>query len=540
MKKTLLTIILTLSILFSFNFKKVKAEDIQVKEYINFTIKKQSNSDNYYVSDNFNDAVRMFENFNTYLKFDENNDASIDFKVNGIEHKGHIVQWRGLEDGELGTIGMYLYYETVDVDFGHIRENQIAFALHKNKISTNTGLSEIKIEMDMPIYDNSKIENLPRTSRNQLGDVSLDISGNEVLVKISYNNELYYLDYKFKEDTDLSLFETIEAYYINLGEPQIIINHSDKPYLKYILESPEDEKSAFVPHTVWDLNSNQMNTVEEYQTYVYLKQNPKGVMLAYLYIDEYIIDKLLTAEISWVSRQKNGFPASLVLGKYTEWKRHYETLASDDYLQYKNLTSDWQDVVPIWNILRGIYKLSKNYTMPQIDSVNFNNIQPEYNITKNEYEHYMNLVSDDFFELSQNERYKVWALSFQQGKSWFGTQTYIHEYDYDNPDNPNNFNVIKLTYQTNGQLYEAIGQDMELNHWQDDKIDHGAEENDYTKYIFIGLAILLLISAFNSKSFKDPKAAINFIIGAGIVLAAIYLGYLLFIKGNILTVILRL
>lgn len=394
---------------------------------------------------------------------------------------------------------------------------------------------------DNPIF--SEIEDLPKTNKQEIGRVRFDITNKNMTVQISFNYTVYYLRYNFSENQDMRIFETIEAYYMNVNKPQIIINNSDRPYLSDILEAPYDAKPTFVPHTIWDLETDKLETINKYSTYVYLKQNKQSVMMAYVYIDEFIIDKMLTATVSWTSRQENKPPASWIDGKYTEWERHTETLASDKYLNYKNLSSDWEDFIPVWNIARGIYKLSKVYTMPEIEAVNFNDMQSYYNVTKNELDFYFTNIDSEFIGLKENPRYKVWGLALQQGKSWWTAQTEMY-HNKDDLTDPHNFQIIDITYETNGRIYKAIGEDMNLKIAIDPPIDGLEKEQNKipitTILIFIAAIGLWGLALYNTKAFSSGSKALKVTLNVFAFYLIIWLIWKFLIVGNVLTYFLRL
>lgn len=382
---------------------------------------------------------------------------------------------------------------------------------HQSDIWTWKGLRRIA-SFEIPGDNIGDLSQLPSTDINSVGTVKFDINGYNLKLQVRYDQQVYYLTRSFTSDTDMSIFNTIESYYMNVNNnPQIIINHSDRPYLREILEAPENEKPAFVPHTVWDLKSNQLKTQSDYRTNVYIKQADDGPIIAYVYIDEYIIDNLLTANLSWTQRQKNGFPANIISGKYTDWETVNEVLVSDDYLEYRNLTSDWQNYVPLWNIVRGIYQLSKTYEMPRIEAVNFNNTQKYYNVTKTEVESHFRQTNDKFEQFNSNPRYKLWALALQGGKSYQGTQTEIYHNPY-KKDDPKNLKIIHLTYETNGKLYEAVGNDMDLIINLHPDIDGIANEKDTNIVRAIVIAVVVIgwfYTLAKNKGFKNLESFIK-------------------------------
>src|SRR5690606_34493491 len=98
------------------------------------------------------------------------------------------------------------------------------------------------------------------------------------------------------------------------------------------------------------------------------------------------------------------------------------------------------------------------------------NIQKEYNVTRNEVESYFKKVNPDFEALKNNPRYKLWAFALEsetinEVNFWLGAgiiNKYTEFYnDPNNPDDPNNFQIISIDYITNGQLYQTLGNDID-------------------------------------------------------------------------------
>ena len=77
--------------------------------------------------------------------------------------------------------------------------------------------------------------------------------------------------------TDMTLFDTIEALYLNLdgNTPQIYINNGSDRYLSDMINN---QAKAFVPHTIWDLTTNDLSVVDSYNAHVLIKQNNEGLL----------------------------------------------------------------------------------------------------------------------------------------------------------------------------------------------------------------------------------------------------------------------
>lgn len=392
--------------------------------------------------------------------------------------------------------------------------------------------------------DITDINNLPGTKSNKIGTVNFKVEGFNLTVQINYEAKVYYLLYKYSSEQDMELFDTIESYYMNINnKPQIIISHGDQKYLHDILTAKENEKPAFVPHSVWDLKTNDIQTKDRYATNVYIKQNKKGVVVSYVYIDEFIIDKMISATVRWTSRQKNSFPASIFMGKYTEYETHEQTLVNDRYLEYRDLTSNWQTYIPIWNVIRGVYQIAKTYEMQEIQSVNLNNIQKDFNVTKNEIESYFRSANKDFTELNKNPRYQVWALALQSGVNYLDLKTEMFPQN-DNPNDERNFKIINIDYITNGKLYVADGNDMDLfisiapGLTNQNPVQTGRTIID--TIIFIGAVLLVVSILVKSKAFTSLRKFLTTSVIILIVGAGLYILWTLFDAGTIFSLILRL
>lgn len=359
----------------------------------------------------------------------------------------------------------------------------------------------------------TEVEDLPKTPKGLIPRVYFKTEGYSLKIQIVISGRAFYLKYNFTDEQDMSLFDTVESYFLNIDEPQIIINHSDRPYLREILESPNNESPAFVPHSIWDLNTNEIETQLKYAANVYIKNNNHGVMISYVYIDEFIMDQIISTTLSWTSRVKKS-----VLGinaGYTDWAVQDAVFTNSDYLTYKNKSASWQNYVPGWNQVRNIYQHLKTYEMPRIASVNLDNPQKDYNVTRHELDRYFKEVNPDFDEISKDKRFKVWAFALEpealnEISMWTG---YIYNRTtqfYDNPNDPKdpyNFQIININYITNGKVYETIGDDMNIYI----KVDEGllpTEDEGRTileKAMFWAITAVIVIILNGSNFFKDKK-----------------------------------
>lgn len=349
------------------------------------------------------------------------------------------------------------------------------------------------------------VDDLPVTQEGILANVYFVVNGYEVTMTIWISGTPYTLTYTFDEETDMTMFNTIEAYFIKRNnKPQIYINLStDRVYLRDILNASNDTKPVFVPHVIWDLKTNNIQRVEKYDAYAYMKQNAEGVMIAYYYVDSFIMDNVLSTTLTYTSREHQVNWMGLV-NQYTPWDTKQWIHTSDSIIEYRNLTANWQLFIPIYGLVFTNIRTNTYYQMPAIKALDFNNLDSEYNITKTELEMQYASIDSSFTVLKNNPRYKVWAFALQEGKNvdagLFGkVQTEI----YHNPNNPNdpyNLKVIEIVYATDEKLYTTVGKDMNLHIKLDPKIDGIANETKEQINAFfiavISFAVFLIIGLF--------------------------------------------
>jgi hypothetical protein len=255
-------------------------------------------------------------------------------------------------------------------------------------------------------------------------------------------------------------------------------------------------------------------------------------MMAYFYIDEFIIDKLLTATLTYTSREYSTNLFGLI-ENYTEWQKHYWQYTSDDVLAYRNLTMDWEAYIPVYNLISLLIKLDTVYEMPRIDEVNTTDIQDAYNITLSEINNHFTAVKSDFNLIESDSRYKLFAFALEGGKDYdtivskVKTEVY---HNYDDPSDPNNFKVIELIYQTDGIIYVTKSEDMdsiiaietENTEPSDDLSDLIANFYNntikplFSKYpeliiivLIIGVVMYLSILSWVSKVYKKSKKGLK-------------------------------
>lgn len=434
-----------------------------------------------------------------------------------------------------GNLDMYYKYGTKDFTALSIA-NYPLFLSHDE--SPVRKLGDID---DIPVDNFDTIEDLPQTVKtnnpqiDDFGTVLFTVSGQDVLVRIIYYEE-YLLKYTMDANTDLSLFDTIEALYLNAdgNTPQIFINNGENQYLADMLG---DEPKAFTPHTIWDLNTNDLNVVNNYKAHAFIKQNNEGVLIAYYYTDAFVMDHILSATLTYTSRthKVNWFGLENV---YSEWKRNVFDYTSEDYLDYRNMTSDWQLWIPGWNLIAAGIRTSTYYQMPRIDVVSFPNTQAEYNVTLSEINGHFSTRTPGFEDIMDNSNYKLFAFALEEGRAVdmgvIGKVQTEFYYDETNPENPDNLKIMQIIYRTDGKVYTTVGDDMDLEVIPDDPIlptEPKDKSNIIVLIIIVSIIIGFAYGAFKFRALKSVKAFTNYVIVFALFLGIIYLIYFLWQNG---------
>ena len=207
-----------------------------------------------------------------------------------------VTQIRTMVNDSIKTyMNFTVYYNPIVIDPDP--ENPISF----EQLPTTSG----------SIYDNTK----------GMADVSWNVNGNTVNFDIQYNG-VYQLSYTFSPSTDMSLFEdSIEAFYYSYqGGKFIVFNRGETS----MFTTRNVKTQTFVPYTIWNLQTNEISNIDEFNVHIYVREEAGNNHYAYFYVDEFVIDKLLSAT---VSMQYRYVP---YIGAKGEWKPYFKVLEIDN------------------------------------------------------------------------------------------------------------------------------------------------------------------------------------------------------------------
>jgi len=122
-------------------------------------------------------------------------------------------------------------------------------------------------------------------------------------------------------------------------------------------------------------------------------------------------------------------------------------------------------------------------------------------------------MDEDFVALKTNPRFKTWAIALQGGKNsdvgFAKTQIYHNE---DDLTDPMNFHIVHITYETNGKLYETVGDHMDLKITIHQDLLPDEKSNKLMSLIVLIFVVVLFFAAFKAKAFSTPKKAVHLLL----------------------------
>lgn len=374
------------------------------------------------------------------------------------------------------------------------------------------------------------VDQLPNTrgsifdDQMEMGQVLFQPDGNNIDVQIFYDNQVYYLRYNMSPLTDMSVFtNNYEVfYYTNNGSKYIAINHGNYSMFTDSLERVE----TFIPYTIWNLNTNELETVDRFSTYLYSKKEDVNNVYAYFYVDEFLIDQLLSIDLGYRYRY------NYMIGSNGAWQDEHVYLESN--AQAVNLdVASWQlqhmatttAAVAIgihipfvrWPILlfgTGYYLWTAStidITESQLQIGNVNQIQKLDVVSPSLKTELINAfrTADNNFEVADRPVFKLHLGQFNKA---FSTGIEIDP-EYSIINEQKGINVIQFTYRTNGQVYTVKGENIIVEFKAGPGTD-GESNNSFSQLAFLiggGLILLVLFSAVNQGVFTNTKKLKSFV-----------------------------
>ncbi len=296
---------------------------------------------------------------------------------------------------------------------------------------------------------------------NEMGNVSYTVNDYDVSFRILYN-EVYYLDYTFDLDTDMTIFDnSFESFYYSYdGQKFIVINHGEQS----MFTARDIKEQTFVPYTIWNLDTNEIVTYEKASVYIYLTAGAGGHINGYFYTDEFIIDNLMSVSLLYDYRYDP------LIGKKSDWITESIILEND---AMTDPSVSWQATAAATSISATAVLTGIAAVIPGGQPLAFGiflvgsavNLYLTYAVQEAGHEMYVRSTneivpyepSDDFRD-EVNEAY----ISTNQDFEGLDLDTYqMFKLDLGDHDkfgntvevNDETIEVIEMVYETNGKVY---------------------------------------------------------------------------------------
>lgn len=209
------------------------------------------------------------------------------------------------------------------------QRNEILNAFNHNYRNTNDFVAVIfsvtayliPVEIDLIGGD---YQALPETEgsiysdTNKMGKVSIsNLGNNQYQFTINYER-IYTFVYTFASNTNVSMFDSnFEAfYYSDNGSKFIVFNLGQQS----MFTSRNIKNQTFVPYTTWNLNTNELATIDDFNVYLYTKNEAGNNIYAYFYVNDFVIDNLLSVSLAMEWRYVS------IVGSKGEWNPYFRTL----------------------------------------------------------------------------------------------------------------------------------------------------------------------------------------------------------------------
>lgn len=418
-------------------------------------------------------------------------------------------------------------------------------ASNQNGLTNNVPVLPVEIKAySMPIVINpeepSYVDSLPLTNGsifsnpNLMDDVDVLVNGNTVTFTINHDGTFYSFTHTFSVDTDMTIFNNNYEikYYSHELNKYILFNHgSESMFYMNDFENaltPDKYPSTFIPYTIWNLNTNETSATKTFDLYVYAKEEDSNNVFAYFYVDEFVIDRLISVTATIEYRYKS------LIGTVGDWKTVSKIL-EDSNMNPGNV--DWKftaatistTATVIGSMIPGIglplliigtpISLYFQYLSYQelIDgnmlwTGAINEIEPVIPSTQLQQEVNSAYQTNypGFIGIDTTGTFKLWKLHIGTFNKPF--QSNIEFKD------ENGLNIIQFKYQTDGQLYTVAREDFNL-HFNPGELSEEEPNpifdfNMFGKYtnvvLIVGvIVILLLVLPTVEKGYKSASRVLT-------------------------------
>lgn len=335
-------------------------------------------------------------------------------------------------------------------------------------------LIEIRyIEIDSA--NTSTVNDLPLTrgsifdNEMDMGSVKFIVNGLRLQTIISYDGITYFLDNTFIANTDMNLFRKgVEIYYYTHDDQKFILINEDNQSIF----TGNIKTQTFVPYTIWNLSTNELEHINRFTTYMYSKMEAGNNAYAYFYVDEFIIDELLSVSLAYKYRYIKSF------GGYSDYEEKYMILEAGATTNVD--TATWQAKAMMTTVAATTVALQIPFVRwpalligtaavlfidSTIDNGYFGlgNIEQIKEATidnklKNEMTQAFSTASKPF---ALDPSLKVFKLHLGQFNKAFTSGIEIDS-DFSVLNGQKGINIIEFTYRTDGRLYTVKGENIKI------------------------------------------------------------------------------
>ena len=306
-----------------------------------------------------------------------------------------------------------------------------------------------------------------------MADVSVSINGYTMSLVITYDT-VYDLEYTFSSQTDMSVFnDQYRSFYFTHDDMKyIVFNHAETSMFE------SDDPETFTPYTIWNLSTNEIETHYRFTTYIYSELEGANSVYGYFYVDDFIIDHLLSVSLAYRYKYQGIFeddewedPVHMILEADEEVTGLDPTSWQFDFLTSAAVVTSVGSMIPVvrWPVLLiGAASMAyvgstvpENSDLIQVGSVSQIEkiIAPTQKVTDKLNEAYT-LNDPNFPGIDPN--LNVYKLHLGQYNKAFTSGIVIDE-SYRLVNGQQGTNIIQFTYRTNGQVYTIKGDNIDVS-----------------------------------------------------------------------------
>ena len=296
---------------------------------------------------------------------------------------------------------------------------------------------------------------------NRMGTVVTNVIGNKVMFEITYNG-VYEIEYTFAPETDMTIFsESYETfYYTHEDHKYMVFNRGDEN----MFFSTNLKKQTFVPYTIWNMDTNELVSYNDFVVHVYTKNEASNNVFAYFYVDEFIINHLLMASITFEYKFNYLF-------KTGDFKTHSVILEADQEVFYEQ---GWQadalrftvGATMVANMIPGL-----NFPALVIGStvmLIINSTLDETPFTFGNVSEIQKITPTSELRTELNDAYKEYYPTFTTvDPSLSVFKLRLGQFNEPWTDSisirRDTFNIIEFRYMTNGHVYTMKGDQYKIN-----------------------------------------------------------------------------